>query len=371
MPDFSALTALDIAIGLFFLYFVLSIVCSTLSELIAAALGWRARNLELAIQNLLEDPAKIEAFWDNPRIRALSQPVQKRFWGKRKAAPANADATTVAEAPAAEAPAAELEPTGAEAIPGGAPVSEPPPAPAVRRPSYVPPRAFALTALDTLAPDLAARAREADARAGGAQVVADQMLAMLDDIPSEGVRVALKDAIDEGRTSIDQLRRAVEEHFDLVMDRASGWYKRKSQLALLLIATAVTIAGNVDTVQVASKLWKDDALRASVVQQATAETEAGQPQGEADLEQLSDDVDQVTELGLPLGWQASGFPETVGGWFAKVLLGWPATILALSMGSAFWFDVLGKIARLRVAGKPEGTVKDDSGNKGHTTGTPA
>ena len=34
------------------------------------------------------------------------------------------------------------------------------------------------------------------------------------------------------------------------------------------------------------------------------------------------------------------------------------------MGAPFWFDLLGKVSRVRVAGKAEGTVKDDSGNKG-------
>jgi hypothetical protein len=77
MPDLTGLTALDVAIGLFFLYFLLSIVCSTISEMIAGALGWRAANLELAIRHLIQ-AERVTAFWSNPRIRALGEPVAPR-----------------------------------------------------------------------------------------------------------------------------------------------------------------------------------------------------------------------------------------------------------------------------------------------------
>jgi len=48
-----------------------------------------------------------------------------------------------------------------------------------------------------------------------------------------------------------------------------------------------------------------------------------------------------------LGWHGS-FRESLG-WSA--LLGWLLTVLALSMGAPFWFDVLNKFMNVRFAGK--------------------
>ena len=111
------------------------------------------------------------------------------------------------------------------------------------------------------------------ARRPASQDEIEKLRAQLPKVPNEAVRRALEDVLDEGRATADALREGLERHFNEVMDRASGWYKRRAQLALVLIATAVTITGNVDSVQVASRLWSDDALRATVVQRANAATE--------------------------------------------------------------------------------------------------
>jgi hypothetical protein len=51
-------------------------------------------------------------------------------------------------------------------------------------------------------------------------------------------------------------------------------------------------------------------------------------------------------------------PDDFWSWLGR-LAGWSATVLALSLGAPFWFDVLGKFARLRNTGNREGTLKDD------------
>jgi hypothetical protein len=43
---------LEVAVGLMFLYFLLSSICSSIHELLATALKWRARNLEFALGGL-------------------------------------------------------------------------------------------------------------------------------------------------------------------------------------------------------------------------------------------------------------------------------------------------------------------------------
>ncbi len=49
--------AFDVAIGLVFLYIVLALVCSTVNEAIATAVGLRARYLETGLLNLLSGSA--------------------------------------------------------------------------------------------------------------------------------------------------------------------------------------------------------------------------------------------------------------------------------------------------------------------------
>ena len=85
--------ALDVAIGLVVVYFVLSLLCSTLNEAIASALGWRAKFLERWLLNIFTEPeakekdmsrAEEEAkklvaeFYAHPLIRPLMN--QPRWW---------------------------------------------------------------------------------------------------------------------------------------------------------------------------------------------------------------------------------------------------------------------------------------------------
>ncbi len=56
MPNVADFPALETAIGMAFLYFLLSTVCSSLNESIANVLGWRAKTLEDTVRNLLDDP---------------------------------------------------------------------------------------------------------------------------------------------------------------------------------------------------------------------------------------------------------------------------------------------------------------------------
>src|SRR5438094_4173968 len=53
MPDVSSISALDVLIGLAFLFLVLSIVCSAINEIIASVLKLRARYLEAGLRNML------------------------------------------------------------------------------------------------------------------------------------------------------------------------------------------------------------------------------------------------------------------------------------------------------------------------------
>jgi hypothetical protein len=317
MPDLTGLTALDVAIGLAFLYFALSTVCSAIQELIAGMFGWRAKHLEKGIRQLLTDPTP---FWEHARITALGEPIAKQG---RKPVMTRGDQL-------------------------------------LAKPSYIPARTFAQTVLDTLVPPaVVGTDSSADAIAAARTAAAS--------LP-DGIRDAVTDALDEGRRDIDAVREKLEQRFDAVMDRASGWYKRNAQKWLLGIAFAVAVAGNVDSFQIANRLWKDDTLRAAVVERANARAQIAAEDDEEGVKPgtvsaVADSVDDVSELKLPLGWTHGnvphGSPETIAWGILGKILGILATTFALLLGAPFWFDVLGKFAKLRATGNRIGTIKDN------------
>ncbi len=91
-------------------------------------------------------------------------------------------------------------------------------------------------------------------------------------------------------------------------------------------------------------------MRAAVVAQAR------QAAQEEDPAALAENVD---ELAIPLGWDfAGGAQDLPGGWeawFGKAI-GLLLTAAAVSLGAPFWFDLLGKVARLRATGAPPPTA---------------
>jgi len=50
-----------------------------------------------------------------------------------------------------------------------------------------------------------------------------------------------------------------------------------------------------------------------------------------------------------LGWRDAGDLKDVSKW-AERIIGWLLTILAVSLGAPFWFDVLNRFMNLRSAG---------------------
>jgi hypothetical protein len=206
--------------------------------------------------------------------------------------------------------------------------------------------------------------------------------------------------------------------YDGEMGRVSGWYKREAKRVLIAIATVVVLALNIDTIAIARTLWSDPTTRnaladvaASQVQGNAATTTVPGASGAAPLvvavtckkpapkpsgggvpatttttARPSGGPGQVvTELRcqpLPLGWRLSsscarraapdapcaGVPSHVEDvavrlWRAGIvgaalkLLGLAITIGALTFGAPFWFDLLNRFGSVRDAGtKPPATT---------------
>jgi len=59
-------------------------------------------------------------------------------------------------------------------------------------------------------------------------------------------------------------------------------------------------------------------------------------------------------VGAVLGWGKDSLNLTTGGWIQRVL-GWLLTMIAVSLGAPFWFDMLNKIINIRNAGTKPAT----------------
>src|SRR4051794_7574060 len=94
MPDLTGFPAIDVAIGLAFMFFLLSTVSSAVNEAIASLLGWRAKTLEQAISHLLGD----DDLTDELRRRFLSMRLDKAKIEEQKQ-PAPAAAADAPELP--------------------------------------------------------------------------------------------------------------------------------------------------------------------------------------------------------------------------------------------------------------------------------
>lgn len=277
--------AIDVAIGLAFFFALLSLICSSLTEMISQLLEWRAQTLEKAIRSLLTDDAVHEKFYAHPLIKSL-----------------------------------HAEGKGGD----------------TKHPSYIPARLFGLVVLDVIAP------------AGGATPATEQDQT----VPGDLLKV-LHALTGTTAADIATKRASLETWFDDVMDRTSGWYKRKVKWVLLVLALVVTAATNADCVRVATSLWQDPTLRAVLVQAATTYQTSAAANGQQNegLDQLKNRIENLTHTGFPLGWSGD---EVLSGvevkpWLTK-LAGLLLTALAVSLGAPFWFDLVNRLVNVRSTG---------------------
>ena len=187
---------------------------------------------------------------------------------------------------------------------------------------------------------------------------------------NQELKTALLTLIDEAQGDIEKARRNIEEWYDGMMDRVSGWYKRRTTVLMLLLGFVVAAVVNADTINIANTLARDGALRSSLVAAAEQRirtplptTTAGRTPEEVDAQatrNLQSAHDSLNALGLPIGWTMATptnkddrrrVPDTVGDFFLK-LVGILVTGFAISQGAPFWFDVLNKFMVVRSTVKP-------------------
>ncbi len=319
----NGLDVLQIAIGLSFVYLLLSLICSAVSEGLETVLKNRSRDLERGLRELLSDEDGtnlVNLIYNHPLISGLFRDEYKAKLIRRR-----------------------LLCQGK--IYGGRTL-----------PSYIPSSHFALALMDVVLPASAtAPGGTKDAlRRSEAQATAptiESLRAAAAALPNARVSRALLVMIDASGNDVARIRESFEHWFDNSMDRVAGWYKRRTQVVIFAIAMASSGLLNLDTINIASRLATDSAMRSSLA--VTAEEYAKQKT--LQLPDLKRNIDSLS-LGIPVGWDAA--PPNAYRWFMKTA-GILTSALAATLGAPFWFDLLNRFITLRSSVKP----KDKSGEE--------
>jgi hypothetical protein len=335
-------SVIEVAIGLSFVFLLLSLISSALVEIIESVLKNRATDLERGIRELFnqEGGGNLAAeFYNHPMINGLFRGLYKREGNK---------GIGILD---------YLMPTNL--------------------PSYIPARNFANAVMDIVLHPPVETEIVRDDSTGAKSSAAPTLDAPPLPASMEAVRLgikrnfgnsqvgrALRTLAEQAGDDLNAMRTSVETWFDGSMDRVSGSYKRRTQWILFSLGLLLAVILNANTITIATRLSTDSTLRSVVVAQAgafSADPNALKPDFERDKKQLD-------SLGLPLGWSEgidfmNPFRNPKFNWWANVflpLLGWLLTAGAISLGAPFWFDLLNKFMVIRSTVKPH----EKSGEEG-------
>lgn len=165
--------------------------------------------------------------------------------------------------------------------------------------------------------------------------------------------IQLRALLEAAEGDVADFRGAAEKWFDDGMDRVSGWYKRWAQVIAIVIALVVTIGLNADAIRITERLANDPALRTLVVEEGIKQVAAGEPASDdvdalpsKSVEAAASSVEELKGLELPFLWSEANDNVTL-----NTIFGWLVTTIAICLGAPFWFDTLSRLSRLRSTGK--------------------
>ena len=117
----------------------------------------------------------------------------------------------------------------------------------------------------------------------------------------DGIEHKASDAENE----IALARKSVEQWFDSSMDRISGWYKRETQKSALIIGLVLALVFNVDSIQLTTQLWEQPILRQALSEQAATFMNK-QSAGIENYTPTADDLKkfevEFSSINVPMGW---------------------------------------------------------------------
>lgn len=292
---------LTVVTGIVFVLLLLSLLATTVMELLAATLSLRGKNLEEALRNMLAGTDADEQILKSFKNNSLFRQMSARYGKSRE------------------------------------------------NPSYMSADSFQSILFEVLFQ--------------GADF--SKIEQKINELPDEDLKNVLKQFLHEAEGNADVFRDRVKSWYNNVMDRASGWYKRSTQKILIGVGLTIAVLFNADTLAIYERLESDPAALQTVVALAddfvakndTLTLQQVDPEFQQTYDQLKSFVNtEISSVKSPLGlgWKNIEINAMSGyDWLTKVL-GWAVTAMAISLGAPFWFDLLRKMVNLRSSGnKPE------------------
>lgn len=287
---------IQVVIGLVFLLLLLSLLVTTIMELISSMLALRGKNLEKAILNMLANGQKQGDLFQAFKGNAL----YKQLCNYRDSAK-------------------------------------------LRPPSYLSSQNF-----QSILMDIILKGDDAG-----------KLMQKIEEIPNEELKHVLKQLLNDASFELDTFKEKIQKWYDDVMDRAAGWYKRNIQILVTFVGLVVAVIFNADTISVYQRLESNPEELKEIVTMAEAYAQKNELdiQTDSTIQQQWDQVnslinDELQQANAPLGlgWHPEDLKNmTPSDWVIKIL-GWIVTALAVSLGAPFWFDLLKKLVNIKAAG---------------------
>jgi hypothetical protein len=369
---------LEVAIGMAFLFLLMSIICTAVKEWLEGMLKWRAMDLERALRTLLDDQdgtttaylfrhpvidSLFEGRYDPAHLRdkwlTFVKSARYMRWSQRR-----------------------------------------------QLPSYIPAEHFATAFLDLVARGPVAESGSDDQGATSYRFTIESLRERAAALSSPHLRRTVLSAIDHSAGDLERLRLNIQRWFDGTMDRASGWYKRRTQTVLFTLGLLVAGVLNVDALHIMERLTSDKTFRDAGVTEASG---AQAPDESAStVARIRATRQEIQNVAMPVGWSQVERPTPPGvdlpAWITivpeqlckapepekcnlrsdtwhrlvRIALGWLITAFAVMLGAPFWFDVLNKFMVIRSTVKPhekspeEGSEdRADKSSKGGASPAPA
>ncbi len=171
-----------------------------------------------------------------------------------------------------------------------------------------------------------------------------QLAELVDKLPDSEGKQAFIQWIQQGVTNIDDLRKRTTAYFTGLMEQASATFRSNARSFVIILSIGVTVLFGTDSLQLARTLWTNAELRALTV--AKAEMVVQQEGTDATIDDL---IKELGDLTIKIGWWQTERPVAGADamtWISFILLkvtGLGLTAVAVSQGSSFWYDLLKKI----------------------------
>jgi hypothetical protein len=347
--------ALDVCIGLVFIFLIHSLLVTIIGEMVSTWLGVRARILRIAIERMLNDGYYVK----------LENEKNKLFqgWLRRVLLYEPDEFKTSLAGRFYEYPSIKYLGRIEQAHRGVF---------SLTKPSYFTAENFADTIINLLK----------DKGVGETDMEKIQFCLKFNSLNIEPKTLKqIRNIYTNSQNDFLNYKMNLMKWFNETMDRANGWYKRKIQFILFWLGFMIAVCFNVDTISITMKLSKDKQAREQLVQMGIQSADPNSPMskavaGSSDTSVNKDSIwresykqvklaEKDANKVLGLGWDETR-PEKLtlfkksfyyyrqANPLRKEFWGLIITGLAISLGAPFWFDLLKKLVAIRGSGvKPE------------------